>query len=111
MKSKCDNTEGNTVICDNGRCIDEDDSSSGDGSSDKKWKVVIELNRTDPIFEMYDEIVDELTDLVEDEISVAIEYDDDGVMNRIIILVNDKKKADNIIVFLDECIHSNVAEE
>ena len=78
----------NNEVCFNDTCIEENDIT------DMKWKIEIEIDPTIPL--TYDEIVVELsviTDTDIDDVIITVEYDDQGLIHRIVVYIDDESKA------------------
>jgi len=80
---KCKNGD-NITICKDGKCVEED----------KRWAVVVVIKSSETV--SAHEIVKELSNMTgidENEMTIGIEYDENGNMNRIIVYVKDEKQA------------------
>ena len=100
-KSNCDN------MCMNDTCIDENELVG------KNWKVVIILASTSMTQFTYDEIVTELSELTQidmNNMTVTIEYDENGSMERIVIYTDDELKAKKLAESLNELEGSDNCE-
>ena len=94
-RSKCDN-EKNIALCnDNGQCMDEEFLKD-------KPRALLELKENVTITETYVEVLTELREIVED-VSLAIEYNDDGQMVHITVYVNDESQAVLINTAVNNC--------
>jgi len=91
-KSKCDDNSPITL------CLDDKCFDSGVVST-KTWTVVIEFDNIDVLVISSDDFEKELVDLTNYSDSImkaVIEYDDNGVLKRVIVYVDDESQARNI---------------
>jgi len=87
----------NITICDSTKCIEEKQLK------DKKWKVELEI---DSDLWTPDEISEELsnkTNIEKDDMTIGIEYNDKGTINRIIVYVEDENQARRIETLVRNC--------
>lgn len=93
---KCNNG-GNVVSChDDGECMDEE------LLKDKLWRVILELEKNSTSTGTYEEVLSELRGIISD-VSISVEYNDEGQMIRITAYIDNESQAVKIKTVIDEC--------
>ena len=106
--SQCNNDK---EVCVNDKCIAEDDDEDSE-MADKKWVVEIKMNESDSFSMTSEEIVSDISKksgVDADDITIGVEYDENGKIVRVIVYVNDESKADKVVATV-KCGQSETCE-
>ena len=103
----CKGSADSLMTCVDGECVDEYNMT------DKKWAVDIVIPSTDPSLVSADDIaleVSRISNINVSEITIGIDYDDEGYVVRVIVYVTDKSSADVIVTSLKEMDKGDTCE-
>ena len=103
QKNLCTSEGDSPMFCINDtKCVDEKEVPN------KEWIVEVEVNVTESILFTSEDIIlilCDLTDIDNNDLTIVTEYDEDGIIVRFIVYVNDKSTADVIKSVVEECMN------